>query len=342
MVRKIHAAQKGRLKMHAMKVFREVFTALSATALLLPAVVFAQNADNYPNRPVRVIQALTAGGAVDVMGRMVSAKLSENFKRQFFVDSRQGAGGIIGYTATARAAPDGYTLLVAGSGYTIASVLHPIEYDPLKDIVPVGEINETYYLLVTHPLLPAKTVKDLMALAKAKPGAINYGTSGVGSAIHFAMEQFAMSAGNLKFNHIAYIRGNPVNDLVAGEIQVMMLNITSALPRVREGRMRALGISLARRSEAFPEFPTIAESGLPGFSRTGWIGIFAPGGTPADIQKKLSTEIASIVKDPVVARRIRDMGGEPAEPLEQFRKTVINDFAVNRKVAAQADIKINN
>jgi tripartite-type tricarboxylate transporter receptor subunit TctC len=318
------------------------FKASIVAAMLLPALVCAQSADEYPNRPVRVIQALTAGGAVDVMARMAAAKLSENLKRQFFVDTRQGAGGIIGYTAVAKAAPDGYTLLAAGSGYTIASVLQPIEYDPIKDIVPIGAINETYYLLVSHPLLPVKSVKDLIALAKAKPDAINYGTGGVGSAIHFAMEQFALSAGGLKFSHIAYVRGNPMNDLVAGEIQVMMVNMTSALPRVREGRLRSLGISLPRRSEVFPEFPTIAESGLPGFSRTGWIAYFAPSGTPPNILKKLNAEMAIIVKDPVIAKRIRDMGGEPAEPLEQFKKTVVNDFAVNRKIAERANIKPNN
>ena len=326
-----------------MGTFSYGITSSIALAAFIPVFALAQNAGNYPSKPVRVVSVLGSGGAVDSAGRMVSAKLSENFQTQFFVDIRSGAGGTIGYTYAAKAAPDGYTLLVAGSGYTIVPALYAVQYDPLKDLVPIGQINQTTYLLATHPSLPVKSVKDLVALAKSKPGAINYASGGVGSSIHFAMELFAISAGGIKFNHIAYSKGTGQAqiELLSGEIQSMMTNLISSLSYVKSGRLRGLGISSSHRSALLPEIPTIAEAGVPGYSRTGWIGFFAPSATPPEILKKLSTEIALIAKDPVITKRILESGGEPPDSLEQFRLVVKNELEANRKIAAQANIKIN-
>jgi len=322
-----------------MKIFSNGLNTALAMVLITPFPVFSQGADGYPNKPVRVVSALATGGAVDTLGRMVAAKLSEKFSVQFFVENRLGAGGTIGYNFTAKAAPDGYTLLVGGSGYTIASVLYPIQYDPLKDIVPIGQVSRSFYLLVSHPSLPVKSARDLVALAKAKPGAINYGSGGVGSSVQFAMELFNLSAGGIRLNHIAYKgSGQAQVDLMAGEIQVMMTNAISSLPHVKTGRLRALGLSSAQRLEALPEIPTIAESGVPGFDLAVWIGFFAPGGTPREILKKLGSEIATAIQDPAIVKRVRDSGGEKVESLDEFHKTIRKELEDNRKIATLAKI----
>ena len=173
------------------------------TLLPWPTYVAAQSAASYPEKPVRVISALATGGAVDTVGRIVATKLSENLRRQFIVENRLGGGGTIGYAYTAKAPPDGYTLLVAGSGYTIAPALYPIPFDPIKDIIPLSQTSTSAYLLVVHPSLPTKATRELVMLAKAQPGVLNFGSGGVGSSVHFATEMLAEAAG-VKFTHIAY------------------------------------------------------------------------------------------------------------------------------------------
>ena len=313
---------------------------LAAALLLVLPTVYAQTAGGYPEKPVRVISVLATGGAVDTVGRIVAGKLSENLRRQFVVENRLGAGGTIGYEYVAKAPTDGYTLLVGGSGYTIASILYPVQYDPLKDIVPIFQTSNSSYLLVAHPALPARSAKDLVALAKARPGALNFGSGGVGSSVHFAMEMLAMAAG-IKLTHVAYKgSGQAQIDLIQGQIQAMMTNSVSSLPHVRSGRLRALGVSAAQRSAAMPEIPTIAESGVPGFNLSVWIGFFAPGGTPVDILAKLASEIDKVLKDPLIAKKIADSGGEPVELIEQFRQTIRNELVLNRKIASAANIKV--
>lgn len=308
--------------------------------LLLPAFVFAQGAANYPEKPVRIISALSTGGAVDTVGRIVATKLSENMRKQFIVENRLGGGGTVGYAYVAKAPPDGYTLLVAGSGYTIAPALYKIPFDPVRDIIPLSQASTSSYLLVVHPSLPTKTVKDLVSLAKAQPGVLNFGSGGVGSSVHFAMEMFAEAAG-IKLTHIAYKGSGPaLIDLVSGQLQLVMSNSISSLPLVKSGRLRVLGVSSSQRSVSFPDIPTIAESGVPGFKLAVWIGLFAPGGMPADIVAKLNAEIVKALKDPEIARKMTEDGGEPIESLEQFRQTIRNELETNRKIARRANIKV--
>jgi tripartite-type tricarboxylate transporter receptor subunit TctC len=294
----------------------------------------------YPDKPVRVISVLAVGGAVDSIGRMVASKLSENLQKQFVVENRLGGGGTIGYNFVAKSPKDGYTLLVAGSGYTIASVIYPIQYDPLKDIVPIAQTSNSSYLLVTHPALPAKSVKELVALAKGKPNALNYGSGGVGSSVHFAMEMFAVAAG-VKMTHVPYKgSGQAQTDLISGELQVMMPNAISALQHVNANRMRALGVSSAQRSPAMPNIPTISESGVP-YSLSVWTGFFSPRGVSSEINNKLQVEIAKVLKDPVIAKKIADSGGEQVESIDLFRQTIRNELAVNRKIAVEQNIKVD-
>ena len=219
-----------------MSFFGRAAPGLVLPALFAPIAALGQVPVAYPDKPVRVISVLAVGGAVDTVGRLIAAKLSENLQRQFIVENRLGGGGAVGYTYVAKAPRDGYTLLVAGSGYTIASVLYPIQYDPLKDIVPLAQTSNSYYLLVSHPALPVRSVKELVALAKAKPRELNYGSGGVGSGVHFAMEMFAEAA-RIRLTHVPYKGSGPAQvDLVSGELQVMMANAISALPHVNAGR----------------------------------------------------------------------------------------------------------
>jgi tripartite-type tricarboxylate transporter receptor subunit TctC len=323
-----------------MNLFRHVAGGLVLPALFAPIAALGQAGTGYPDKPVRVISALAVGGAVDTVGRLIAAKLSENLQRQFIVENRLGGGGTVGYTYVAKAPRDGYTLLVAGSGYTIASVLYPIQYDPLKDIVPIAQTSNSYYLLVSHPALPVRSVKELVALAQAKPRELNYGSGGVGSGVHFATEMFAEAA-RIRLTHVPYKGSGPAQvDLVSGELQVMVANAISALPHVNAGRLRALGLSSPRRSAAMPTIPTIAESGVP-YSLSAWTGFFAPAGVAAEIVGKLQLEIERVLKDPLIARKMADGGGEQTETLDQFRQTIRNELVVNRKIALERNIKVD-
>jgi tripartite-type tricarboxylate transporter receptor subunit TctC len=317
---------------------RTATLSLLATVLWTGQAGAAQDAVSYPDKPVRIISALAVGGAVDSIGRLVASKLSENLKRQFIVENRLGGGGTVGYSYVAKGSRDGYTLLVAGSGYTIASVIYPIQYDPITDIAPIAQTTNSYYLLVTHPALPVRTVKELISLAKAKPGQLNFGSGGVGSSVHFAMEMFAMASG-VGLTHIPYKGSGPAQiDLLSGELQMMMSNAISLLPHVQARRVRALGISSPRRSEAMPTIPTITESGVP-FTLAVWTGFFAPSGVPGEIMGRLQAEIGNVLRDPAVAKKITDSGGERTEPLEQFKQTIRDEMTLNRKVAVARNIK---
>jgi tripartite-type tricarboxylate transporter receptor subunit TctC len=311
---------------------------LLATVLWTAQAGAAQDAVPYPEKPVRIISALAVGGAVDTVGRLVATKLSENLQRQFIVENRLGGGGTVGYSFVAKAPRDGYTLLVAGSGYTIASVIYPIQYDPLNDIAPIAQTTTSYYLLVTHPALPVRTVKEFIALAKTKPRQLNFGSGGVGSSVHFAMEMFSM-ASEISLTHIPYKGSGPaLIDLMSGELQVMIASAISSFPHVQSKRLRALGISAPHRSEAMPTIPTIAESGVP-YSVSVWTGFFAPSGVSGEITAKLQTEIAKVLRDPAVAKKIADSGGERTESLDQFKQIIRDEMALNRKIAVARNIK---
>ena len=264
-------------------------------------------AQQYPEKPIRVISVSGPGSVSSVMVRMVGAKLTAAWGQPVVSDLRSGAGGIVGTEIAAHAAPDGYTLVIVVTSHAInASLKRKTPYDPVKDFAPVTLLGSTPLVLVVHPSFTANSVRDLIVLAKAKPGQYDYASAGIGSGLHLAGELFKAMAG-INLSHVAYKGATPAEiDLVSGRVQIMFDNIVNGLPHVKAGRLKALAVTGSKRSPLVPELPTIDEAALPGYEYTGWFGALAPAGTPRAIILKLSTEIAKImnmrdIKDPLSA-----------------------------------------
>ena len=285
---------------------------LFITAALALAFTSAAQAQPYPAKPVRIIVPYTPGGGVDIMARLASVKLSERMGVQFVVENRAGAGTIIGTEAVARAAPDGYTLLFTNPALTASPALNEkLSFDPVQSFTAVSMFGASYNVLVVHPSLPVKTVKELVALAKAKPGQLNYASAGTGSAIHLAMELFENTAG-IQLVHVAYKGAAPaINDVLGGNVTIMFATPPSAGEYMRAGRLRALGVSSTKRLAVLPNVPTIAESGYPGFDVNNWYAFVAPAGTPREIVTRLNTELNAILALPDMRERIAALGNEP-------------------------------
>jgi tripartite-type tricarboxylate transporter receptor subunit TctC len=272
---------------------------------------------------------------------MLSQKLSENLRRSFVVENRTGAGGTLADALVARSAPDGYTVLAVASSFSITpAIFLKIPYDPIKDFVPVSLVVQAPILLLAHPSLPVKSVKELIALAKSRPGALDAASAGHGSSNHMALELFNSLTG-LKIAHIPYKGAGPaLIDLMAGQVHMLFANIVSSLGYVRNGKLRALAVTSARRSPAVPELPTVAES-VPGYETTTWHGWLAPAGTPAEVVTKLNVELARAVKSRDVAERLADDGGEPVGSTpEQFSQHLAGEIARWRKVVKEAGVRV--
>ena len=267
-------------------------------------------AQSYPTKPVRIIVGYPAGGPTDMIARTVAQKLTPALGQQVIVDNRAGASGMIGAELTVKAAPDGYTLLTVPITYAVTpSVFPKMPYDAEKDLAPVALVAAAPFILVVHPTLPVKTVKDLIALAKSRPGQINYASASAGGMPHLAGELFNIMAG-VKLTHIPYKGAAPATmDLLAGQVSLMFNNMLSAMPHVKSGKLRAIAVTSARRSSAVPELPTIAET-IPGFEASGWYGMFAPAATPRELIAKLNGEINRLMKQPDVAQRLAGDGVE--------------------------------
>lgn len=285
---------------------------LLAAALALLAVAPGIQAQSYPNRPVRLIVPFAPGGGSDVTGRIIGQKLTERLGQQFVVDNRPGAASMLGTELVARAAPDGYTLLLAD----LALTTNPAYYrkspppDPLKAFTAVGMIAETPYILMVHPGFPATTIKEFVATAKAQPGRINVGSSGTGGGLHFTLELFKLKAG-LDLNHIPYKGGGPaVADTLAGQIQGTFIGMGGSLQYVQSGRLRPLVVTSAQRSNALPAVPTMTELGYD-VVVSNWYGIVAPAGTPAAIVGQLNADMATALKQNDTRERILNTGLEP-------------------------------
>jgi tripartite-type tricarboxylate transporter receptor subunit TctC len=322
--------------------FGRLRVACTVTTLAFAFGARAQSLESYPVRPVRVIVGLAPGGGTDIQTRLIAQKLSENFGRAFVVENRTGAGGTVAYSLVAKAAPDAYTLLGVASGYSITpAVFSRLTYDPLKDFAPISLAIEAPILLLAHPALPARNVKELIALAKARPGSLDYGSAGHGTSNHMAMALFESLAG-IKLVHVPYKgTGQALADLVAGQIPVLFGNILSCLPYVRAGRLRVLGVSSAKRSVAVPDVPTIAEAGVPGYVTTTWHGWLAPAGTPSPVVQRLSAEIARVVKSPDFVEKISSDGGEPVGSTpEQFTKHIAIESERWRKVVKMTGMRV--
>jgi len=275
-----------------------------------------ESAAAYPSKPMRVIVTFPPGGGADMIARAVGQKLFESWGQQVVVDNRGGAGGIIGTEIAARSAPDGYTLLIgASSGLVINPLLRTnLPYDPVRDFMPVSLLIVNPTLLVVNSSVPANSVKELIALAKAKPGQLNYASVGQGSPIHLAMELFKSMTGT-HFVHVPYKGAGPaVTDLLAGHVQLMFNSMPSVLPHVKTGRLRGLAVGSAQRFRAVPDIPTVAEAGVPGYEATLWLNLAAPGGTPPAIVQRLHGETVKALQDAELRKSFRSAGVE-ASPL---------------------------
>jgi tripartite-type tricarboxylate transporter receptor subunit TctC len=289
-------------------------------------------AQSYPAKPIRFIIPFAPGGPGDGLARILTPKLTEAWGQQILIDNRAGANSIVGTETAAHAPPDGYTLLMVTAGFSVNVTLYPkLPYDSLNDFAPVTTIAFGPGLLVVHPSVPARTVKELIALAKAKPGALAFASAGTGAPSQLAVELIKTMTGT-DMVHVPYKGMAPgMTDLLGGQVQLSIPTISAAVPHVKTGRLRALGVTSAQRSPAVPEVPTIAEAALPGYEASNWYSILAPGGTPPAIVAKLNTELARILKLPDVRERMAVLGMEahsmaPAE-FAAYIRTEISKWA---------------
>lgn len=303
----------------------------------------ASSGQAYPSKPVRMIVPFAAGGILDIVARAVGERLSGSLGQQIVVDNRGGAGGTIGTAIAARAAPDGYTLLTGHVGtHAIAPSLYAkLGYDPIRDFAPIT-LNATFPLgLFVHPSVQAQSVQDLIALAKSKPGRVNFASAGSGGPTHMAGEMLKAMA-RIDIVHVPY-KGNAgaLNDLLGGRVQMFFSNLLTALPHARAGKLRAIAVTTPKRSAQAPELPTIAEAGVPGYDMTNWVGTFAPASTPRAIVMKLNREIVAILESPDLKARFRTQGLDLAgNTPEAFAAFIRAELAKWRKVVKESGAKV--
>jgi tripartite-type tricarboxylate transporter receptor subunit TctC len=317
--------------------------AVSIAAALLTALACAGAAAAYPERPLRLIVPFPPGGGNDILARTVGQRLAEVIGQQIVVDNRGGAGGMIGATTAATAAADGYTLFLGSLGNLAHNpALKPdLPYDPVRDFAPVSLLANSAFILAVNPGLPAQSVKELIALAKAKPGALNYASAGPGSSLHMTAELFKYATGT-RIEHVAYKGTAPaITELIAGQTQLIFSTMPPALPHVKSGRLRALAVTTARRAAAAPEVPTVAESGVPGFDVSNWQGIVVPAKTPPAIVARLNRDILAALKLPGMAEALSAQGLEPAGGAPgPFGELIRAEIAKYRKVVQAAGIRV--
>jgi tripartite-type tricarboxylate transporter receptor subunit TctC len=314
----------------------------AATACALLTTLAA--AQDYPTKPIRLIVPFAPGGGSDVLARIVGQKLSESLKQPVVVDNKPGAGGNLGTDAVAKAAPDGYTIVlgVVGPISINVSLFDNLPYDPVKDLAPITQAVSVTNLLVVNPALGVNSVAELIALARSKPNSISYASGGTGTAGHLAAELFKSMAG-VQMTHVPYRGSGPaINDLIGGQVQVFFDNMPSALPHARSGRLKALGVTTAKRSSAAPDVPTIAESGLPGFEANNWYGFLTTAGTPKPIIDKLHHEIVRILNMPDVKEKLAAQGAEViGNTPEEFAQVIRDEIPKWRKVVRESGAKAN-
>ncbi len=313
-----------------------------SAALAVSALHAAAAAEAYPAKPVRFVVAFPPGGGTDIIARSIAQKLAERLAQQVVVDNRPGAGGNIGTDIVAKSAPDGYTILMGSAGPLAinASLFAKMPFDPIKDLAPVTLAASTPNVLVVHPSFPAATVKDLIALAKAKPGEINFASSGHGTPAHLAGELFNSMAG-VKLVHVPYKGAAPaLADLLGGQVQIMFSTMPPALPHVKDGKLRALAVTSRKRSPATPELPTMDEAALPGFEAITWHGVVAPAGTPAAVIARLNREIVAILHLPEVVERLSGQGAEAlGSTPEEFASYIKSESVKWAKVVRESGAK---
>ena len=313
---------------------RRIF--MTATLLAFSVAAFAQA---YPNKPVKIIVGFAPGSATDILARLVADQFTKSMGQPFVVDNKPGAGGSLGASQAKEAAPDGYTLIAAGSGpFAINPAIQAkLPYDPLKDFEPIGNIVVTPQAIVVSANAPYKTLAELVAAAKAKPGEVPYASLGVGSTSHLTMEAFQSAAG-IKLNHVPFKgSGDAQAALIGGQVPTMSDTIPGLRAQVAAGKLRALGVAIPRRSEFLPGVPTVAEQGFANFESVGWIGLAAPAKTPAAVLDKLNAEIRKMLADPAVKARFQELAFEPVgDSREQFGAFIRSEIAKWTKVAKES------
>ena len=294
----------------------------------------------YPTRPVRMLVGFSPGGGTDLAVRIIGRKLSETWGQQIVIDNRPGAGGLLAFDMVAKAIPDGYTLLAASPSFAIQPNLAlKLPYDPERDFIPVTEATAAPYLLVVYPGVEAKSLKELIAAAKANPGKFNYASGGIGSAQHLAAELFTYMAG-ISMVHVPFKGAVNVPEIIAGRVHMLMSGLPQGIPHVQAGRLRALGVTTRKRSPAVPDVPPIAEAGVPGYDVTIWYGIFATGGTPRAVVQKLNAGIVQALRSADVIRELNGIGLEPVgNTSAEFAASVRGEIKQWGQVIKRAGIK---
>ena len=289
---------------------RTVKASVIAWAMALSAA--PSLAQSYPAKPVRVVVAFTAGGTTDMLSRLVAQQLTEKLKQPFLIDNKPGGGGNIGTELVVRAAPDGYTLIVNSVGPMAvnATLYGKLPYNPLTDLVPVVQIADVPNVLVVHPSLPVKSMEEFVAYAKAHPGELNYGSTGIGTSSHLAGYMLAQRAG-VQATHVAYKGAEALRDLLAGRIQFMFATIPSVMPHITAGKLRAIAVSSLKRSRSLPDVPTVADKGFAGFEAGSWFGFFAPKGTPPEVIAQLNKAVNEVLLMPVIEQQMVAQGADP-------------------------------
>ena len=310
---------------------------LAAAALVASGPALPQQ---YPVKPVKLIVPFAPGGGSDLSGRFIAQRLSTTLGQQVVVENRAGAGGLIGVEAGLKSPPDGYTLTLLPSSYTAYPSIYKLKFDPISDLAPIIQISQGPLLVVVHPALPVNTVQDLIALAKSRPGKLNFASPGQGTTLQLATELFATMAG-IKLNHVAYKGTGPaLTDTIAGQTDLYFSGISTALPQVRSGRLRAIAVTTARRVAAALEVPTVAESGLPDYEVVVWYGLAGPKGLPRAIVERINGEVTVALKSREVAERLQNNGSLPAGGTpEQFLARIKNEIELWRRVVNDAGIK---
>ncbi|HTQ76237.1 MAG TPA: tripartite tricarboxylate transporter substrate binding protein [Burkholderiales bacterium] len=300
----------------------------------------AVHAQTYPTKPIRLVIPFPPGGSNDVVGRMIAFQLADRIGKSVVVDNQGGAGGIIGTEAVARAAPDGYTLLLISVAHAFGSSMYKLPYDPIGAFAPVSILGSGPVALCVNPKLPVNSLADLIALARAKPGELNYATAGIGSFQHLASALFKLQSG-LDIVHIPFKGGGPaMADVVAGNTQIVIGSLIQMLPQINSGRLKILGVGSARRVPALPKVPTISEAGVPGYEATNWWGIVAPAGTPRAVIDRLHGELSAVLATSETRKRFETEGGEAIQmSSDDFGKFIAAETAKWAKVVKEAGIK---
>jgi tripartite-type tricarboxylate transporter receptor subunit TctC len=295
--------------------------------------------DNFPDRPIRIVVGFSPGGGTDTIARIIAQKLGPRVGQSIVVDNRPGAGGAMASEYTAKAAPDGYTILIVSSSLTISPNFQKQSFDPVKDFSPITEVSSAPLLLVVNPKVPADSVQQLLALARAHPGKLNYASAGIGSGLHIAGELFKSMA-HVDITHVPYKGAVSVSDLLAGTVQMSFSGIPQTIQSVKAGQLRALAVTSARRSPFLPDIPTIAESGVPGYDYEQWYGVLAPAGVPQARLDYLSSEIRGVLADPQVKKQLALEGHEvQATTPAQFARLIADEMKKWKELVRTAGIE---